>query len=209
MTKRAMTAAEMGRLRWKGLNKGQRAEIARAGGLARAANMRAQFSETSDAAALRSKALRARSNAIRRCYNASCRSYSAYGGRGITVCTRWLVSADAFIEDMGLPDSRALTLDRINVDGNYEPGNCRWATWAVQHGNRRVKEKKVVERGSRRPMGRPRTVVFESSSGEEKTASEMALAARVPVGRIYAAAKDGRPICVAGAIFRKKELTAR
>lgn len=58
-----------------------------------------------------------------------------YGGRGITVCARWR-RFDNFVADMGLcPDG--LTLDRINNDGNYEPGNCRWTTWEQQYLNRR------------------------------------------------------------------------
>lgn len=63
--------------------------------------------------------------------------YERYGGRGITVCDRWLVFEN-FLADMGeRPEDR--TLDRIDVDGNYEPSNCRWATIEVQQTNRRVR----------------------------------------------------------------------
>ena len=72
-----------------------------------------------------------------RCTNPACDAWAYYGGRGITVCARWASSFEAFLEDMGMPPTRTHSIDRINNEGNYEPGNCRWATKAEQSQNRR------------------------------------------------------------------------
>lgn len=76
---------------------------------------------------------------LRRCRNTKDKHWDCYGGRGITVCERWKGPQGYinFLHDMGpLPSSRH-SLDRINNDGNYEPGNCRWATPREQNHNRR------------------------------------------------------------------------
>jgi len=78
---------------------------------------------------------------IERCTSKNHAQYKDYGGRGITVCQRWRDSFSDFVTDMK-PRPNGKTLDRYpNADGNYEPGNCRWATPEEQAAHRRKRER--------------------------------------------------------------------
>lgn len=76
-------------------------------------------------------------NLIDRCTNVKNKQYPDYGGRGINVCEEWLNSFPAFIKHVGKKPSDKHSLDRIDNDGNYEPGNVRWTTRSVQRVNTR------------------------------------------------------------------------
>lgn len=80
---------------------------------------------------------------IARCHRPTDKSFAKYGGRGITVCERWREDFWAFVEDIGdrppgrMQNRPLYSIDRVNNDGNYEPGNVRWATASQQMKNRR------------------------------------------------------------------------
>lgn len=79
-----------------------------------------------------------------RCYNPNSNKFYAYGARGISVCDSWLgpYGFNAFVRDMGIRP-KGLTLGRIDNNGNYEPGNCRWEDVYQQSANRRCSNKTV------------------------------------------------------------------
>lgn len=75
-----------------------------------------------------------------RCLNSNHEHYADYGGRGITVCDEWLSSFEAFYAHVGARPSRRHTIDRIDNNLGYFPGNVRWATWEQQAANRRPRK---------------------------------------------------------------------
>ena len=100
---------------------------------------------------------------LNRCRNANSPGYYKHGGRGIQVCDRWVIFTN-FLDDMG-PRVEGTTLDRINNEGNYEPGNCRWATPKQQNENTRQN----------------RFITFD---GRTMTVTEWARATLIPLGTL-------------------------
>lgn len=78
-----------------------------------------------------------------RCNTPSSTGFEHYGGRGIRVCTAWEASFEAFYADMGPRPAPGYSVDRIDVNGHYEPGNCRWATQKMQ--SRNIRSNHLVE----------------------------------------------------------------
>lgn len=82
---------------------------------------------------------------IDRCHNPRCPAYKWYGARGVSVCDEWRGSFDAYMAYVGDRPTPKHSLDRIDVNGNYEPGNVRWATWSEQRMNTRQQAKRTTD----------------------------------------------------------------
>ena len=106
-----------------------------------------------------------------RCLNPHATGYRNYGGRGISICERW-ARYEHFLEDMGRRPSPQHSLDRIDSNGNYEPGNCRWASPEQQ-------------------MRNIRTNVSLTFQGKTMTVVEWAEEMKIPASRIYGRLKRG------------------
>jgi hypothetical protein len=87
-----------------------------------------------------------------RCYYPTTNGYERYGGRGIKMCDEWLNNPDSFYEwSINNGYKKGLTIDRIDVNGNYEPSNCRWVTKEIQDNNRRT-NRKITYKGETKTL---------------------------------------------------------
>lgn len=108
-----------------------------------------------------------------RCYDETDARFPNYGRRGITVCDEWRGNPTAFIEWALQNGFRYdLTLDRINVDGNYEPSNCRWADWKTQRNNKT-------------------TSVYVTVNGEKLTLALLSEKYGIPYGTVWRRYRTG------------------
>lgn len=91
-------------------------------------------------------------NMIRRCYDTNNQMYQRYGARGIRVCDEWLTSFEKYFEWANKTGfKKGLSIDRIDVNGNYEPLNCRWAT-NFEQANNKENTKKIFYMGKEKTM---------------------------------------------------------
>lgn len=152
-----------------------------------------------------------------RCHDKKNSRYADYGGRGIGVCARW-ASFENFFEDMGERPTDDHSIDRVDNNGNYEPGNCRWATRSVQQHNKRRMfiptpptgddhwTRKDPERA--RAIGR-RNIVNAHGSGERNNNAKVNREKAEDIRRVHAA-NPSMPWSELGAMFGiKREQTRK
>ena len=108
-----------------------------------------------------------------RCLNKNADCYAEYGGRGIAICDRWVNSFENFIEDMGERPVNS-SIERIDVNGNYEPSNCRWATVREQQENRRNSVFVVINGKKHTPREYSEMVGLTISGANKKMRREFA-----------------------------------
>lgn len=119
----------------------------------------------------RSRTYRSWAKMKERCNNSQCKDYDNYGGRGITVCHRWEESFEQFLADMGECPA-GMSIDRIDNDNGYSPGNCRWASKKAQNNNTRANH-------------------FLEYNGQKKTISEWAEITGINAHTIHTRLRDG------------------
>lgn len=116
-----------------------------------------------------------------RCRNPNHHEFHRYGGRGIAICERWLESFGAFLEDMGRKPDPSFTIDRIDNDKGYEPGNCRWASRKHQNRNSSLSKQVLASDG--------RTFTSMAEAAETFGISPSAMARACKSGRLVDGAR--------------------
>lgn len=146
-----------------------------------------------------------------RCQNPRSENYEHYGARGITVCNEWSNSFENFFNTLGARPSESHSIERIDVNGNYEPGNCTWATIDIQNSNKRTTilydycgERLTLSEIARRTGFKEATLRSRISAGKtleqalsmpgrqkywlngaEATLAEWAVALNIPFNKLY------------------------
>lgn len=124
-----------------------------------------------------------------RCNNPKHSSYEKYGGRGIKICDEWLNSKDFFKWALSNGYKEGLTIDRIDVNGNYEPSNCRWVDWITQANN--------TSRNH-----------YLTINGETKTVAQWARLNNIPYHHVYRRVEIGWTVEKAVTTPIKQNMTA-
>jgi hypothetical protein len=121
-----------------------------------------------------------------RCYYEKSEAYELYGGRGIRIHERWR-DFENFLADVGPRPSKDRSIDRIDTNGHYEPGNVRWATWAEQNKNRRPYKKPL-----RRPDVSVEQVakVYAETKNMAKTAERLHISPSTVFQRLHQVGKN-------------------